>query len=376
LLSYWELETFVNYDVIIVGAGITGLSAAVSILEKQPDLNLLILERNLFPTGASTKNAGFSCFGSLTELLSDIDQMGAEACVALVEQRWKGLQKLRSRFTDTELGFEPLGGYELIDKNQQNIMTEIVRMNKLLYPLFGEDVFTDVTERLDDFGFNSERFSGLISNPFEGQIHTGKTINSLWQLATRLGAKIITGAEVQEIEGNQVIVETNKESICFTGNKIVLCTNAFTSRFFPDLEMAPGRGQVMITYPIEALKFKGTFHIEEGYFYFRNVGDSVLIGGGRHLDFKGEETLENGIHPEIEKELVRILKEEILPNQQFEIAQKWSGIMAFGPVKKPILKWVTSEILLAVRLGGMGMAIGSELGELVSLEIENQIKND
>lgn len=373
MLSYWELDSFVDYDVIIVGAGITGLSSAISILEKQPDLNVLILERNLFPTGASTKNAGFACFGSLTELLSDIEQMGTIGCLTLVEQRWKGLQKLRSRFADKELGFEPLGGYELMDQSREDVMTKMDQINELLYPLFGADVYRDVSEKLNDFGFNTDKFSRLIFNAFEGQIHTGKTIAALWRLASKLGVKILTGARVEIVEGNTVIVNQNGADICFKGNKIVLCTNAFTSRFFPDLEMLPGRGQVMITEPIGDLKFKGTFHIEEGYYYFRNVGERVLLGGGRHLDFKGEETLKNGIHPEIEKELIRKLKEEILPNQKFEIAQKWSGIMAFGEVKKPILEWVTPEILLAVRLGGMGMAIGSELGELVSIEIQNQI---
>jgi glycine/D-amino acid oxidase-like deaminating enzyme len=142
---------------------------------------------------------------------------------------------------------------------------------------------------------------------------------------------------------------------------------------FPELDVVPGRGQIMITEPINDLKFKGTFHIEEGYFYFRNVGNRVLIGGGRHLDFKGEETLQNGIHPEIEKELLRILKEDVLPNQEFSVSQQWSGIMAFGAIKKPILEWINKDTLLAVRLGGMGMAIGSELGELVSLEIEKTI---
>ena len=47
--------------------------------------------------------------------------------------------------------------------------------------------------------------------------------------------------------------------------------------------------------------------------------------------------------------------------------------MAFGAFKKPILEWVNNDTLLAVRLGGMGMAIGSELGDLVSIEIEKTI---
>jgi hypothetical protein len=95
----------------------------------------------------------------------------------------------------------------------------------------------------------------------------------------------------------------------------------------------------------------------------------VLFGGGRHLDMQMEETTEHGINMQIEKQLLWILKEELLPKQDFEIDQQWSGIMAFGEIKKPILEWINPHTFVAVRLGGMGMALGSELGEIVAQEI-------
>jgi glycine/D-amino acid oxidase-like deaminating enzyme len=63
MLSLWEKQSFLEYDVIVVGAGITGLSTAVSIKEKNPKISVLVVERGILPTGASTKNAGFACFG-------------------------------------------------------------------------------------------------------------------------------------------------------------------------------------------------------------------------------------------------------------------------------------------------------------------------
>jgi hypothetical protein len=32
------------------------------------------------------------------------------------------------------------------------------------------------------------------------------------------------------------------------------------------------------------------FHLEKGYYYFRNINDRILLGGGRNLDFEGETT--------------------------------------------------------------------------------------
>ena len=86
MLSFWEKNSFLNYDYIIVGSGILGLSTACEIKESFPDKEILVLERGIFPTGASTKNAGFLCFGSLTEILADIKLKGEDNAIQLVEK--------------------------------------------------------------------------------------------------------------------------------------------------------------------------------------------------------------------------------------------------------------------------------------------------
>jgi hypothetical protein len=94
-----------------------------------------------------------------------------------------------------------------------------------------------------------------------------------------------------------------------------------------------------------------------------------LFGGGRNLDFKTEETAEFGQTAIIQNELEKILKETILPNTPFEIAHRWSGIMGVGNQKKAIVKQHSDNVFCGVRLGGMGIAIGSlvgkELAELI-----------
>lgn len=366
-LSYWEIQSFLSYDVIIVGAGITGLSTAISLKEKSAGLSVLVLEKSLFPSGASTKNAGFACFGSLSELLADIELMGAEQSVALVQQRWQGLQKLRSRFTDAQLGYESLGGYELVKHSQPNYLDRLEEVNSLLHPIFETPVFKDESDQLSEKGFSKSTFRNLIFNPFEGQIDTGKTIAALWEKASALGVKILTGAAVNKVAEGVVYVSSGETQTIFNASKVVLTTNAFTKRLFPEIELQPGRGQVLITKPIKNLKCKGTFHVDEGYFYFRNVGNRLLLGGGRNLDFKGEQTTEFGNNHTIEKHLKQMLANDILPEVDFEIEHQWSGIMAFGSDKQPILKWVDVHTLAAVRLGGMGMAIGSALGDEASV---------
>ena len=63
--SYWEYkEWFAHNDFVIVGSGIVGLNCALQLKTRFPKSSVLILEKGLLPQGASTKNAGFACFGS------------------------------------------------------------------------------------------------------------------------------------------------------------------------------------------------------------------------------------------------------------------------------------------------------------------------
>lgn len=61
-----------------------------------------------------------------------------------------------------------------------------------------------------------------------------------------------------------------------------------------------------------------------------------------------------------------LLKTTILPQTPFEIDHRWSGIMGVGNQKKAIVKQVSNNVFCGVRLGGMGVAIGSSIGKELS----------
>ena len=129
-----------------------------------------------------------------------------------------------------------------------------------------------------------------------------------------------------------------------------------------DENIVPARAQVLVTKPIDNLKVKGTFQLDQGYYYFRNIDQRILIGGGRNLDFKSESTIEFGQTSIVQSKLEDLLKNTIIPNMNFEIDYSWSGIMGIGNKKKPILKQLSNNVSCGVRLGGMGVAIGASVG--------------
>ncbi|MGJ3234952.1 NAD(P)/FAD-dependent oxidoreductase [Marivirga sp.] len=367
MLSFWERESLSKYDYIIIGGGIVGCSTAYHLKKKNPKAEICIIERGVFPSGASSKNAGFACFGSLTELVDDRNGLSEEEQLALVEKRWEGLQSLKSILGENNIGFEPNGGFELIRKAELPALEYLDYYNDLLKSVFKEDVYRLEPSLIQEFGFNGNQLETIVSNPFEGQIGTGKMIKSWWALCNEIGVKIITGCEILDFEENQDFVNLNcksgKHSVHFQARKLAICTNAFAHNWFEKEDINPGRGMVLITHPIKELKFKGVFHYDEGYFYFRNVGKRVLIGGGRNLDKSREDTTEFGINSKIESAIINDLKQLILLDQEFSIDMEWSGIMAFGKTKSPIIKKVSDKIAIGVRLGGMGVAIGTQVGQ-------------
>jgi len=368
--SFWEKNSLLTYDIAIIGAGIVGLSVASAILERQPKTRVIVLERGLLPTGASTRNAGFACFGSLTELLADEAKMGQARCLALVEKRWRGLLGLTKRLGKKAIDFQQNGGYELLlTQTPQTLQDKMLYFNDLLRPIFKKAVYADSSHRLQAFGFQGSK--GMLFNRFEGQIDTGKMMNALWLHAQKLGARILTGAEVQHFQDFEQSIELHlQKDFRIKASKLVVCTNAFASQFFPNLEITAGRGQVLMTKPLPTpLPFKGTFHLDEGYYYFRDYYNRVLLGGGRNIDLVGETTTEFALTDIIQQDLHKKLKEIILPNQPFEIDTAWAGIMAFSADKQPIVQQIQPDIWLVARLNGMGVALASQLAEEVANDL-------
>lgn len=367
MLSFWERESLLQYDYIIIGSGIVGLNAAINLKIAQPKARVVILERGIFPSGASTRNAGFACFGSVAELLDDSNTTSEEDMYHLFVSRRKGIELLRARLGDATIGFVQEGSHELLKASESDVLDKVEYFNALFKDVAETPIFSLAPDIIAKNGFSNRQFRYAIAANLEGSIHTGNMMAALINMCQSLGVTILTGATVTKIHATSQNVsidvqDTIRNSILpFTAQKVIVCTNAFSDLFFPNMDMAPGRGQVMITQPIPNLQVKGIFHFDKGYYYFRAIDNRILIGGGRNLDFEGECTTAFGSNVRIEAALTDLLSNDILPHQKYEWDMKWSGIMAFGQQKWPILQTSHQRIYGAFRLGGMGVALGAQL---------------
>ena len=344
-LSYWEQQTwFTNIDYAIIGSGIVGLSCALQLRKQYPEAKIVVFEKGMLPSGASTKNAGFACFGSISEILDDLKTHSEAEVIALVTQRLEGLKTLRATLGDTTIAYNEWGGFELFPETDETLLTtclaNIDKINTLLFPIFNANVFSVVDT---PFGFEKVAPKAIF-NCFEGQIDTGKMMQALLQKAVSEGVLILNNAEVTKISEGHTHPQLTLQDQVIDAKKICIATNGFAQQLLAE-NVEPARAQVLVTKPIKNLSIKGTFHLDCGYYYFRNIDNRILFGGGRNLDFETENTTEIGLTKRVQEHLEILLNETILPKISFEIDHRWSGIMGVGTQKKPIVKQLSTCLL-------------------------------
>ena len=378
-ISAWEQSTyFAPKDVVIIGCGFVGLWTALELINKYPKMQITILERGVIPSGASTRNAGFSCFGSVSELMYDIALMGEANMLETVKMRYDGLQKIQRTFDKKVIDYDQFGGYELFEKNGpydiQQLDKDIAYLNKILAPVLKTPkkngkympIYSNESKKIKQLGFQA--IEALAFSPLEGQLNSAKLVLALQQAVQSKGVHILFNTEVKKFKSHkkEVTIHTNLEAPLET-KQLLICTNGFAKQLMPGLDVVPARGQVFITEPIPNLKFKGTYHFDEGFYYFRNVGNRLLLGGARNKDFKNEKTYSLDTSPIIQKTLEEFMMKRILPkgSKKPKIELRWSGTMGMGKIKKPIIEEVQPNIFCAVRMSGMGVAIAPIVAERV-----------
>lgn len=376
LLSFWEKDVLKpQYDVIILGAGFSGLWLAYFLKNEHKDLKICILDAAIYPIGASTKNAGFACFGSASEILKNINEIGEDKTYELTKKRFEGVQIIKNSF-GIEAEFDDCLSYELFDNqlDYENIGSKLNYINEFLEPFINsKNHFKVKNDILNTFGFKG--FTNAISNNNEGGIQPVKLLEALKKNLMAAGVNIFFNIDIQDIDhsnSEKVHIQTANFGI-FETRHLSVCTNAFTSKSFPEVKVKPGRGQVIITEKIPDLKIKGTFHFDEGYYYFREYDSRILLGGGRNLDFEAETTFSQENSSFITDKLLEILKNKILPNHSFKIEHSWSGTMAFNESHAPVSELKSRNLSFSVAMNGMGVALAPALGKDLASLIINQL---
>lgn len=361
--SYWEKEYLISpSDYLIVGMGLVGLQTAINLKEKHPKAIVTVVDRHGWGLGASTRNAGFGCFANISEILDDLKYDTQENVYETISKRYQGLIKLREKFGDLQMDYQTKGSIEIFTNNNKHELHEAIDSLQGINAILSRELNV---ERV--FTYKSKcslpGVIGTIHNEHEGQLNTGKMYRTIYSYALGLNVNLIGGLEVLDWNDETEITINTRQKIQLKTKNLILCTNAFTSNLVNE-DISPCRGQVIVSEPMENIPIKGLYHYDNGYYYWRDIDNRILLGGARNYDSVGETTNKIETSDVIISELKRFMEEQIT-SKPVSIEYQWSGIMGMGKSKqkKPIIKKIEPHVFLAARLGGMGVALSAIVSE-------------
>jgi glycine/D-amino acid oxidase-like deaminating enzyme/nitrite reductase/ring-hydroxylating ferredoxin subunit len=278
---FLRLNTDVEADVCVVGAGIAGLSVAYELA--RAGKNVVVLDDG--PVGGGET---FRTTAHITNAIDDrfyevIRVHGEDAARLVAESHTRAIERI-----------EQIVREEAID-------CDFLRLNGYLFPVSGEDAsemdkeldaahragLKDVTKvdraPIDDFNTGP-----ALLFPRQGQFHAGKYLLGLAKAASRLGARIFTGSHVESFEGGDNAHVKTSDGFTVRAQAIVVCTNSpVNDRVAIHTKQMPYR-----TYVIAAKVPEGSvtaaLYWDDGdpYHYIRlqkvEDGEYLIVGGEVH----------------------------------------------------------------------------------------------
>ncbi|MCH8545935.1 MAG: FAD-binding oxidoreductase [Cryomorphaceae bacterium] len=360
--SYWDNTQF---DIAIIGAGITGSMVAFFLEKKHPKLKVALIDAHPTPYGATTRNAGFACYGSLSEYVDDAKRHGEECALSLMLKRREGLSILKEILPPEQMDLRVDGGSELFQDSEASLFEKCL----------------DIREALNHKISNSSHYpfkvtlkptleSGLsegvkvIYNQDEGSINSDLMLRQIQRRLSHIHKYF--GCQVHQLSTHSSGVDIFTNHFTLTAGKVLVATNAVAKTLLSHLDVLPNRGQILVTSPIPSLNIKGNIHYQEGFYYARQLSDKrILIGGGRHIDMENEQTDRMETTSTIQTAIQQVLEAVIIPEgTHYSIDHQWAGLMGFGSNnEKSPLVGADGNVHYIVRLGGMGIALAPYLAK-------------
>jgi hypothetical protein len=129
-----------SYDVVIVGAGISGISTAFWLEKEDPSLKIAVVEKGRLAFGATGRNAGFITCGSVEHFNRLIGKHGLEEAVEIWKFSETNLKLLEEHIIQgqgQDLQFEKKGSYSLAaqESEYKELKSVAETMDKLKIPV-------------------------------------------------------------------------------------------------------------------------------------------------------------------------------------------------------------------------------------------------
>ena len=356
-------------DVLVVGAGLCGASAALAL--SRAGVDTLWLEGGAVAHGASGRNAGFLLQGTAERYVRAIAIHGRERA-----RRVHALSRENHRAMAEEIvnlglscGYMRRGSLQLAGSAEEEY--DLLASAALLR----EDGFPADERHGDALGaaLVGAGFRLGVHLPDDGELQPASFVQGVARAAISHGVRLHEHTPVTRIDApapGDVRAWTPTGEI--RAQIVLVCTNAAAGSLLPSLSgsIDAVRGQMLATAPAPPT-FECPIYADHGFDYWRqDEHGRIALGGWRNLDPEGEVGPDEMLHPLIQERMTAFLQR--FPSlRDVPVTHRWSGTMGFSRDSLPLVGAVPSAPGALVAAGftghgfGFAWSCGRALAELV-----------
>lgn len=356
-----------QFDIVIIGAGIAGLSTAYWLHKEDQSLKIALLEKGQVGDGATGRNAGFITCGSVEHFNRLVVNHGIQEASDIWKFSEKNLELLKEEFIDqnnNSMDFEEKGSFSLASTQEE--FTELKKSFQLMKQLSIQVEVVDAQYIENKLG--AKGFVGGIRYIKDACINPMKLANSILdRLKLNSSFTIFENHEVFSIENQHDSKMIKTKGGQFASSLVILATNGYSpllDDYFKD-KIFPTRGQIMATSSVPQF-MEGPCYANFVLDYFRQLpSGEIIIGGFRQLQKDVEKGYSDEISDTIQSALENFLEEHIplAQSSMHNITHRWSGIMGFSVDGQPLVGSLPTDnqtfFLGGFTAHGLGLAFHS-----------------
>ncbi|GHC73226.1 NAD(P)/FAD-dependent oxidoreductase [Limoniibacter endophyticus] len=360
-----------HYDVAIIGAGFTGLSAALRLARE--GVKVIVLEGGTVGSGASGRNGGHLNNGVAHSFVAAKSHLGAERAKMLYRAYDASIDSIERIIAEENIdcAFRRAGKLKLASKpaHYESIAKNFEVVNREVDP---DTALLRREELKNEVGSNS--FHGAMLSKKSAMMHMGRYVTGLAAAAVRHGALIFENTLVTERRQLAGKTELVTPRGIVSAKDVILATGAYTTESFPYFRrrIIPVGSFIIATRPLTEAEIAATMPGNRTYVtsmnignYFRLAPDNRMIFGGRARFSATSDQRSDSRSGEI----LRAGLTQLFPHlANVEIDYCWGGLVDMTQDRFPRAGYADG-VWFAMGYSGHGAQMSTQMGIFLADEI-------